>query len=262
MTSEKPRWALVYDAIRQRIDQGDLVPGSTLPPERTLAVEHQVSRHTVRDAMGRLQQEGVVSTGHGILGRRVRAYAPAVWHLTEWERGARRDDPARGIDDWAADMTSQGRQPRQTVSVSGLLAPPRVATQLDVEVGTMLIRRRRIRYADAEPVSIADSWFPQDIADRECDVDGERVKPILLERDIAVSGGFVRAIGINQVRFIDSIRVRMPNPEEAELLDLSPGIPVGEHSRIGVDDTDRRIRVIISVFPGDRLSLAYELEAG
>jgi GntR family transcriptional regulator len=83
----------------------------------------------------------------------------------------------------------------------------------------------------------------------------------MAEQDIAVAGGFVRAIGINQVEFRDEIRVRMPNPDESRLLDLGTGTPVGEHARVGIDNTGRRIRVIISVFPGSRMFLAYNLEA-
>lgn len=261
MTPDKPRWEVVYDDLRRRIKQGELAAGDTIPGEFALAKKHDVSRHTVRSALTRLQQEGVVTGGAGRLGRQVRKYEPAVWHLTEWERGDRRDDPGRGIDDWAADMADQGRRPRQDVNVRGIPAPAFVARWLDLSSGDMLVRRRRIRYADDEAVSIADTWFPQDIAARECDVDGKRIKPIMTETDIAVAGGFIRAIGINQVRFLDEIRVRMPTPEEMRLLDLQAGSPVGEHARVGIDDTGRRIRVIVSVFPGSRLHLAYELEA-
>lgn len=261
MAAQQQRWEVVYDDLRQRIDQGELAPGATLPGEFVLMEQHSVSRPTVRLALTRLEQEGLITGGRGRLGRQVRDYNPAVWHLTEWERGNRRDDPGRGVDDWAADMIAQGKRPRQTVEVRGIPAPKQVARWLDLEPGTMLIRRRRVRIADDTPVSIADTWFPTDIADRECEVDGQRVKPIMVERDIAVAGGFVRAIGVNQVEFRDEIRVRMPRPDEAKLLDLGTGSPVGEHARVGIDDTGRRVRVIISVFPGNRMYLAYNLEA-
>lgn len=261
MTPDKKRWEIVYDDLRKLIEQGEFAPGDTIPGELDLASRHEVSRQTVRAALTRLQQEGVITAGSGRLGRQVRRNDPAVWHLTEFERGDRRDDPARGIDDWGSDMTAQGRHPHQEVSVLGILAPPRVAEWLGVEVGQMLVRRRRIRYADNDPVSIADSWFPQDIADRECEIDGQRVKPILADHDVTVPGGFVRAIGLTQTRFLDEIRVRMPDPEETRLLDVPTGVPIGEHARVGIDDTGRRVRVMVSVFPGNRLHLAYELEA-
>jgi GntR family transcriptional regulator len=145
MSPKKPRWEGVYDDLRRRIDQGELAVGATIPGEFALAEQHGVSRPTVRAALIRLEQEGILTEGAGRLGRQIRAYNPAVWHLTEWERGDRRDDPARGIDDWAADMLAQGKTPRQSVQVRGVPAPHHVARWLDVPAGTMLIRRRRIR---------------------------------------------------------------------------------------------------------------------
>lgn len=260
MPPDKKRWESVYDDLRRRIDQGELAAGDNIPGELDLADAHNVSRQTVRAALTRLQQEGVITEGSGRLGRQVRENEPLVWHLTEFERGDRRDDPARGVDDWASDMAAQGKHPYQEVEVLGVPAPPQVAHWLDVPTGQMLVRRRRIRYADDEPVTIADSWFPQDIAERECEFNGQRIKPILTERDVTVPGGFVRAVGVNQVKFLDDIRVRMPSPEETRLLELQAGTPVGEHARVGIDDAGRRVRVIVSVFPGNRLHLAYELE--
>lgn len=257
---KKARWEVVYDGLRGSIESGELAPGDTVPGELALCEDYGVSRPTVRTALGKLEQEGLITVGAGRLGRKVRKYEPAVWHLTEWERGDRRDDAARGIDDWAADMIAQGKKPRQQVSVRGIPASRQVARWLDVEPNTMLIRRRRIRIADDEAVSIADSWFPQDIADRECVVDGRKIKPIMTEADIAVAGGFINAMGIKQVRYFDEIRARVATPEEQELLDIGAD-PVGEHARVGIDKTGRRIRVIVSVFPGDRMYLALTLEA-
>ena len=72
-------------------------------------------------------------------------------------------------------------------------------------------------------------------------------------------GGIIYSLGIRQVKFIDELRSRMPSDEEAELLLLPKGTPVGEHARIGIDDQDQRIRVLVSVFAGDRQFVRYEL---
>lgn len=262
MAGEGPLWEAVYDGVRERIELGELAPGAQVPGELALCTEYGVSRPTVRTALGRLEAQGLITTGDGRRGRKVREFAPCVWHVTEWEPNARRrDDPARGIDAWAADMAAQGKEPRQVISVQRIAAPLQIAAWLNIEPHTMVVRRRRIRIAAEEPVTIADSWFPADIAELECEVDGRMVKPVMVESDVVVEGGFVRAMGITQVRFLDEIRVRMPSPDEEALLDVGPGTPVGEHARVGIDDTGRRIRVIVSVFPGSRMYLAYELEA-
>lgn len=52
-------------ALRARIVDGDIAPGEKLPSEAALAVEHQVSRTVVREAIARLNLEGLVHTRRG-----------------------------------------------------------------------------------------------------------------------------------------------------------------------------------------------------
>ena len=50
----------VADEIKQRILSGDLVAGNKLPPERELALQFNVSRPSVREAINKLQAKGIV----------------------------------------------------------------------------------------------------------------------------------------------------------------------------------------------------------
>lgn len=56
--------ALVQD-LRERIVDGRIAPGERLPSESTLITEHGVSRTVVREAVARLQAEGLVHTRRG-----------------------------------------------------------------------------------------------------------------------------------------------------------------------------------------------------
>lgn len=55
----------VADEIRAGILNGLYLPGSRLPSERELATRLKVSRPAVREAIGALQNEGIVATRHG-----------------------------------------------------------------------------------------------------------------------------------------------------------------------------------------------------
>lgn len=55
----------VVDRLLTAIDVGEYLPGSKLPAERDLAAVLGVSRSTVREAIGRLAEEGLVSTRRG-----------------------------------------------------------------------------------------------------------------------------------------------------------------------------------------------------
>jgi GntR family transcriptional regulator len=248
--AENRLWELVYTAVRTRIDDGQLAPGAQVPGELDLAAEHGVSRATVRQALQRLQQEGVITEGRGRLGRTVRAAHPLRWNLTRFETGDRRDDQDRGTDDWAAGVLEQGHTPRQIVTVSITPAPATVAHWLDIPVGQLAVRRHRRRLADDVPYQVATSWFPEAIA---------RDTPLMEERDVVMPGGILASIGHPQRLVRDEITVRMPTPSEADQLDLPMGTPVGQHVRIGIGTDHRPVRVMITVFPGDRQILAYEL---
>ncbi|MBB6001348.1 GntR family transcriptional regulator [Streptomonospora salina] len=210
-----------------------------------------MSRQTVRAALTKLQQEGLITRGRGSRGRQVRDRRPLWWKLSEFERGSRRDDGEKGHDDWAAGVTDQGREPRQVVSVSIEAAVPEISAALELSDGSLVVRRQRVRYVDGLPFQLSTSWFPEDIA---------RDTPLMEKRDVAVAGGILRSIGHPQIWGRDVITVRMPTPAEANQLDLPMGTPVGQHSRTGYGEDGAPVRHMITVFPGDRHCLVYELE--
>ena len=55
----------LVEALRIRIVNGDIAPGEKLPSEPRLATEHGVSRTVVREAIARLNLEGLVHTRRG-----------------------------------------------------------------------------------------------------------------------------------------------------------------------------------------------------
>jgi DNA-binding GntR family transcriptional regulator len=57
-------WAVVYEKLRERIQNLDLAPGTKLS-EATLAAEFGVSPTPVRDALSRLSQEGLIEVARG-----------------------------------------------------------------------------------------------------------------------------------------------------------------------------------------------------
>lgn len=66
MISRQPGQAAAYwqlaQLLRDRIRDGVYPAGATLPGEKTLSQEHEVSRETVRKAIGELRKEGLVVT--------------------------------------------------------------------------------------------------------------------------------------------------------------------------------------------------------
>lgn len=59
------RWEAIAAELRQDIVQGQLTPGQKLPNEATLAARFAVNRHTLRQAVQALAQEGFVRVVQG-----------------------------------------------------------------------------------------------------------------------------------------------------------------------------------------------------
>lgn len=55
----------IADALRARIADGDLKPGSLLPSESALCTEYQVARNTVRRALDLLASDGLIEVRPG-----------------------------------------------------------------------------------------------------------------------------------------------------------------------------------------------------
>lgn len=55
----------IFEALRAEILSGGLAPGDRLPPERTLAEVHDTNRNTLREALRKLEQLGLVRVRQG-----------------------------------------------------------------------------------------------------------------------------------------------------------------------------------------------------
>lgn len=64
-TSGRPKYRALADELRGQILSGRLAPGSPMASETELMRIHEVSRNTVRLAVGLLRAEGLVVTEHG-----------------------------------------------------------------------------------------------------------------------------------------------------------------------------------------------------
>ena len=258
----------IYDELKGAIDQGKLVVGDRIESELQLVDRHGVGRDAVRRALTQLESHGLI-TAATAQGRYVREFAPNTWTLSRFETGQRRDVPQQGIDEWAADMQSQGCTPAETVEVYNTKSPVRVAKYLGIAVGTRVYLRRRFRYADGELMSVADTWMPEWVAERPAtsengetmrEENGEVLYPFKARYSLSLPGGLIRAVGLTQSYVEDRHYSRHPSPDEADVLGTNE--PVAEVARIGYDPDDNPFRVMITVSPGHRLAARYVLRVG
>lgn len=63
--SPAPKYYQLKEYIKGLMQRGELVPGSQLPSEHMLANQFKLSRHTVRQALGELENEGLIYREQG-----------------------------------------------------------------------------------------------------------------------------------------------------------------------------------------------------
>lgn len=233
-----PKYHEIADDLRERILAGSLGPGQVVPSEAELMAAYTVSRNTVRLAVGRLIEEGLLITEQG-RGSFVRQRPePIVW------------DPSSPADTWTAAVLAAGRRPGQDLLVTVVAAPPSVAAVLGRADGVgEVVRRRRIRSVDGEPYLLIDDYFPADLADGT---------PLAAPDDVVDLGDAFTAVGLTALRYRDELRVRAPARTEIQALRLPPATAVLERIRTGQPDTGPAVHVAITIVPGDRHVLTFD----
>ncbi|WP_055499047.1 GntR family transcriptional regulator [Streptomyces albus] len=239
--------------LREKIEAGRLKGGEALPSESKLMSEYGYSRETVRAGVRTLVEEGLVVTGQG-QGKYVREdFPPVVWNWTTLESRSRHANAVEGQtagDQWASAVAEEGGTPRQEVTVSIVQPPPHVRKCLELPDDGLAVARKRVRYVDNRPYALADSYFPQEL------VTGT---PLMEPRDVSAPGGILASIGLIQAVYRDEISVRMPTRQESEQLALPAATPVAEHTRTGYDSDGKPLRCMVTILPGDRHKIRYEV---
>ena len=241
-----PMYQQIADALRERIDDGRLPPGAKLPTEAELRAEYDVSRETVRKALGLLVNEGLVISARP-QGHFVRRRQPMVFRP---QAEFRKRPYSPEMDAFMTEYSGEGREPRQEIEVAIVEPPEEVAKRLRLEPGELVAVRKRVRYLDGEPFNINDSYFPLSIVR-----DSEIMRPENIGRG---ANEVLAELGYRQVRALDELYIRMPSPDQAHRLDLGPGTPIGYHVTTGYTEEGKPVRVAITVLPGDRHVISYE----
>jgi GntR family transcriptional regulator len=247
-----PKYARIASAIRTRVQSGALEAGQQLPAETAIAAEFGASVPTVRQAMALLRHEGLIDSRHGI-GTFVRGAPPLKYYASMTGSRQRRLAADRRLDTFAQQIQAQDKTPRQVSTVETVEAPEEVAQYLGLPPGTAVAVRRRVMYADGQPLQLGDSYYPLDIVQ-----DSKIMNPTDIPEG---TDQVLEDLGHVPTRYDDEITWRMPSPQEAETLELAPAIPVGQLTRTTTDQHGRRVEVYLVVLPGNRHVLHYDISA-
>jgi GntR family transcriptional regulator len=238
----------IVDDLRRMIETGELGEGDRLPSQPRLARDYGVTRVTVTKAIAALAAEGLISTriGSGAYVRsfqRILRSSPRRLAATWWSTGHAVQDADTG-----------GRPRSVGAEVATGPAPDDIATAMGLAPQAQVVRRSRRFVVDEDrTVQLATSWYPADIAG------GTAIEQL----DTGPGGSPARLAeaGHAPARHRERILVRMPSPDEREILQLMPGTPVAQIIRLSYDAGGRCVEATTMVLDGSAYELEYVFES-
>lgn len=243
------RYQQVADRLREAIVAGEYPPGQALPSESVLAEQYGLNRTTINKAVQLLAAQGLVTVKHG-RGAFVRIPWPVIHVSTSYVTQVG-DQPRASWQSEAQRLGMRGTQ--KLTDVGEVAAADDVAGLLGVEPGSTVVVRRRVMLLDDEPVQLADSYYPLDLA---------QGTPIAEPRKLP--GGTVAALerlGLELGDFEEHVSARAATPAERQALQLADGVPVLVLTRTTYTTDGRPVEVSRAVLAADRHQLNYRLPA-
>ncbi len=234
-SSPVPLWAQVLADLQRRIRAGEF--DERFPTDHELISQYDVSRHTVREAVRRLVDDGVLRRERG---RGTFVVRPLV------------AQPVGAIYSLFRSVESQGMTQRSRVLDLREVVEPEVAARLGVDPETLLVRLERVRLADDSPLAHDTAWLPATVARPLLDADFTRT---------ALYDELERRCGVRPEAGTEWVHVALPDPTEQRLLDIGRHQPVWvieRHTTAGGRPLEWRRTVV----RGDRYALVARWSEG
>ena len=159
-----PLYYQLETILRKKITSGDYSPDISLPSEDALAVEYEVSRITVRQALSSLEQDGLVIRQRG-----KGTFVSEKANTLELPR----------FTGSIEDLILMGKRTKTKVIESSWIDPPDIIRErLKVKDGKVL-RIEKVRHIEGEPFSHVFNYLPPELGSK-LPMDLVRSKPMLM----------------------------------------------------------------------------------
>ncbi|PZX11711.1 GntR family transcriptional regulator [Palleronia aestuarii] len=226
-----PRWQSLRDALSDAIVSGSLRPDARLPSERALADGLGLSRVTVRRAIEELVRSRHLARRHGARTTVARRVEKTLSRLSGFSE----------------DIMSRGMRPGlRWLSRDVALPTPTEVMSMGIAPDEPIIRLRRVRLADGEPIALECATVPQALL-RDPVFEGESLYAAL------------EALGVRPVTGTQRIRAGVMSRSEAELLASSPGDALLIVERRCLASDGRPVEFTETRYSGERYDFVTEL---
>ncbi|HEU5321769.1 MAG TPA: GntR family transcriptional regulator [Methylomirabilota bacterium] len=237
MNGRVPRYHRIADALRERIREGALAPGARLDNQRRLARQFSVTLMTLRQALGLLEREHLITRRHG-LGTFVAA--PSVdYEILKW----------RGF---AGDLSAQGEPVTTRLLDSRFVAADRrAADALALGPRARVLGLERLRLVGGHPMSLQRSFLPAHLGEE------------LVKADLALtplSQVLEFKLGVTVLRAHEAVSAVRLGRREARELGCRTGAPAFASERVSYDAAGVPVVFDRVFIPGDRFRITRDLD--
>ncbi|MEL7258580.1 MAG: phosphonate metabolism transcriptional regulator PhnF [Pseudomonadota bacterium] len=233
--SRTPIWLAIATALRSDISEGRYTPGNKLPTEAALAERFGVNRHTVRHALSKLVEDGLVRTRRG-------SGAFVAARPTDYPIGKR----VR----FHEGLLAAGHAPeKRLMHIETRAVSLGEAQALEVSPGDLVCSYHGLSLSDGQPIAVFESLFPM-----------SRLPGI--ETALLDSRGVTEALAASGVtdytRASTRLTAVLADATQALHLQLREGDPLLRSTGVNVDMNGRPVEYGRTYFAGDRVTLTLD----
>jgi len=224
----------LYDHLFQEIVNGQYALGDCIPSESQLMKNYQVSRATARKAMEMLANDGFVKKQRGFGTKVISAhpkYSPQ--RVVNYSRKGGHDHAEKRMIDFEV-----------------IPAPKSIAMLLNLKEETDLIRLRRVRYGNGEPLYLEINYFEKEFVPKMLvkDFSKESLR-VFLAKTYNIQWSYAK----------QEIYSIVSSEELSQLLKVNKGSPLLNVKRTSFDMEDVPREYVDTYYLGKKYNLEIEL---
>lgn len=235
----RTRYAILAEALMEDIQTGRYPVGSLLPTELDLCREFDVSRHTVREAIRRLVDLGLVTRRAGV-GTTVLAAQAASRYVQTGESFLSLFRYVRDVN-------------LRVTAMTDIIADDNEAELLDCRVGQswLQVDGERFLEGDEHPIAMTTIWIARPY---------RAIGPSLNDLSEPVYVMIEKRFGLNTVEIRQEISSIILEQVAASNLGVPEGSPGLKVVRKYLDENNAIFEVAVSLHPGERFSYSSNIK--